>query len=68
LGRVFFGLKIFFSEIRGHPSGAHKRKGMDAVFAASAVGRDDYGGFFSIKHTLPDLRSFPGLKRGFSRE
>jgi hypothetical protein len=59
VGRVFFGLKIFFSEIKGHPSGAHKRKGMDAVFAASAVGRHDYGGFLVLNILCLICASFP---------
>ncbi|MGA3067511.1 MAG: hypothetical protein ABSF29_11770 [Tepidisphaeraceae bacterium] len=58
------GLKNFFLKYKGHPSGAQERKGMEAVFAASAVGRDDYGGLFGIKHTLPDLRSFPETRAG----
>jgi hypothetical protein len=38
MGRGFLSLKFFFLKSKGTPSGAQERKGMDGVFAASAVG------------------------------
>jgi hypothetical protein len=56
---VFLGLKNNFSEFQGHTPGAQERKGMDGVFAASAIGRDDYGGFLVLNILCLICASFP---------
>ncbi|MGA3066162.1 MAG: hypothetical protein ABSF29_04860 [Tepidisphaeraceae bacterium] len=47
LGQIWFW-KFFLLKEKGVPSEAHERKRMDAIFALSAIGRDDYGGFLVL--------------------